>query len=271
MSLFAVFGWPLTHSLSPEVHQSFAQQFGIDLSFEKILTPKGHLAQQLADFRARGGLGASITLPLKQEAFALCTAHTLRAQEAMAVNTVFWRGDTLWGDNTDGAGLLRDITVNLGLSLQHKNILILGAGGATLGILPSLLTQQPQNITILNRRLEKAQPLCARSAVIQAFSYADFAHEAYVPVDLMINATSSSLQDIALPLDAHWVKNAVVIDLAYLPAQLTPFQRWALAHGAKQAWDGVGMLIEQAALSFALWHQKIPQTQQLVDKLRCPE
>lgn len=268
MKLFAVFGSPIAHSLSPQIHEAFAAQCNIRICYEKILTQKGQLKEQLAQFKANQGVGANITLPLKQEAFALCDKLTIRAKEAQAVNTLYWQENELWGDNTDGEGLARDLTKNMGLSFQDKRILILGAGGATLGIVGPLLAGNPQSIVIVNRHVEKAQALCVRSPLISAYSFEQFESSHETPFDMIINATSCSVQNILAPLLPRWINNSIAIDLAYMKNQKTPFQQWAMDNGATQSHDGLGMLVEQAAIGFALWHHKMPDTQDVLRKLR---
>ncbi|MBI2792682.1 MAG: shikimate dehydrogenase [Gammaproteobacteria bacterium] len=268
MNRFAVFGSPIAHSLSPIIHQAFGKQCGISLSYEKILTPSGQLKAELKQFRANGGMGANITVPLKQEAYALCDNLIARAIEAKAVNTLYWQDDKLWGDNTDGEGLKRDLIQNLSLRLQDKRILILGAGGATLGILGPLLEEHPQAIVIVNRTLKKAKALCDRSFLISAHSYESLNTSNLAPFDIIINATSCSVHNMLPPLAARWIQGAFVMDLAYMKNQKTPFQQWATVNGATQSHDGLGMLVEQAAIGFALWHHKTPDTQDVLRKLR---
>lgn len=267
MNRFAVMGSPISHSLSPRIHQIFASQLGISLTYEAIEVPLGHLNEGVAQFRRQGGAGANITVPLKEEAYALCAHHTERAKEARAVNTLYWKDEQLCGDNTDGAGLVRDLTFNLGLDLAGKRILILGAGGAVRGILSPLLAENPQSIFVVNRTLEKAKTLADRFS-IQATDYQTLNEGKESPFFLIINATSSSLQAQLPPLSPRWIKNAVVIDLAYRQHQPTIFMQWAESEGALSVHDGIGMLVEQAALSFQRWHNMSPATQQVIEMLR---
>ncbi len=266
MSRFAVFGSPIAHSLSPEIHQHFARQANIALSFERILTGPGELKAALQQFRNNGGKGACVTVPLKIEAFVLCDQHTIAASTAGAVNTLFWKDSLLYGDNTDGDGLVRDITQNLGLVLKGKRILILGAGGATRGILKPLLDQEALAIVIVNRTLEKAQILSSFKVAAYSYDTFDLANE--MPFDLVINATSMSLQDLVPQIAPKWIKGTFAIDLAYRQNQDTVFQQWATKHGAAQAVDGIGMLVEQAALGFNRWHDILPATQAIIQQLR---
>lgn len=267
MSLFAVFGSPIAHSLSPIIHQAFGNELGISLQYERINAPLGTLAESLEQFRMRGGVGANITVPLKLEAYTLCSEHTDNAKKAMAVNTLYWSHNTLCGDNTDGEGLVRDLTLNIKLNLEGKRLLILGAGGATRGILAPLLAQSVETISIANRTLENARILSHQDPRITAYNYELLNNSKESPFDLIINSTSASLEDKLLPLALKWVKGAVVMDLVY-KKQETVFMQWAKSHGALATHDGIGMLVEQAALSFKRWHQVLPSTGPVIQMLK---
>ncbi|MBS0287107.1 MAG: shikimate dehydrogenase [Proteobacteria bacterium] len=267
MSRFAVLGSPIAHSLSPVIHQAFAKEAKLSITFEKILTPAGALKQTLDAFKVNGGQGACVTLPLKVEAFELCDHLTLAAKTAKAVNTLFWQAGKLWGDNTDGEGLLGYLQNDLGLVLEGRRILILGAGGATRGILDPLLKAGVQNIVIVNRTLTKAQALCTNPH-ITAYDYDTFNRSNELPFYLVINATSCSLQDALPPLEPEWVKGAYTVDLAYKQKQETLFQQWANKQGALLAEDGLGMLVWQAALGFKLWHHFLPHVKPVIQQLR---
>jgi shikimate dehydrogenase len=262
---FTLFGSPIKHSLSPWLHQQLAQACGLSIDYTLSETPKGHLAAALAQFRAAGGIGANVTLPLKEEAYALCTYCDPHALAAKAVNTLWWnKAQQLCGSNTDGIGWRQDLNRH-GFSLIQKNWLILGAGGAVAGILPQLLQTQPKQIWLLNRTLTRAQALAQRfphpkMAVIAANTLATQTPPAW---DWIINATSASLQQ-ALPeptFPSAWLQDARVYDMVYDLSQLTPFLIWAQQYGAQSVQDGLGMLIEQAAAAFELWHQKKAPTQ----------
>jgi shikimate dehydrogenase len=268
MSRFAVFGSPVAHSLSPLIHHAFAQRLALSITYERILTPAGELKVALQRFREQGGSGANITIPLKVEAYELCAHLSKAATSAMAVNTLYWEKNQLCGDNTDGEGLVRDLTLNLGMSLKGSRILILGAGGAVRGILAPLLAEDPQAIVIVNRTPQKAQTLAARDPKLVSYSFEGLQNANEYSFSLVINATSASLQDALLPLAPKWVKGTVAIDLAYRQQQPTVFQQWATQHGATQSFDGVGMLIEQAALSFQRWHRVMPNTQEIIHRIR---
>ncbi len=268
MSRFAVFGSPIDHSLSPQIHEAFALQFGIALTYERILTEQGGLKSALAAFQKIGGKGANITLPLKHEAFMLCEHLSISAQKAKAVNTIGWNEQgELWGDNTDGEGLIQDLRHNHQLVLANKRILLLGAGGAAAGILSPLLAFSP-TLVIVNRDVIRANSLLTAHPALKAMSYEMLANSNEAPFDYIINATAASLQAIVPPLDPRFLKEACCIDLAYQQKPLTPFLAWANDHGASQLIDGLGMLVEQAALGFSLWHGQTPNTQAVISQLR---
>lgn len=262
MSLFAVFGNPIAHSKSPAIHQQFAQQAGIAIDYQKRLAPLEDFVGAVANFRADGGLGANVTVPFKTQAFALASELTDRAKRSGAVNTLKWLPDVDgWlGDNTDGAGLCRDITENLGWSLAGARVLLLGAGGAMQGVLPVLSGYSGIELVIANRTFSKAQDLAQSYENLRACELEQLAHEA--PFDVIINGTSTGLfgETLALPetifhASSHLTK---VYDMVY-GKELTPFLKWAQAQGATVS-DGLGMLVEQAAESFELWTGFRPDT-----------
>jgi len=266
---FAVLGSPIDHSLSPVIHHAFAKGCEITLSYERKETKLSHLKEVLNQFKKDGGAGGNVTLPLKMEAFALCDQLSSRAQEAGAINTFWWEGEKLCGDNTDGEGLVRDLTLNCGLALKDKRILILGAGGAVRGILSPLLALSPAGIVIVNRTLEKAKALIEKDPnMITAFSSEEALQKSFEAFDIVINATSASLQNTLPLLSPDWLRGSVAIDLAYRLGQKTIFMREAKAQGAKEVHDGVGMLVEQAALGFYQWHQVRPNTKEVIAQLR---
>ena len=268
MKRFAVFGSPISHSLSPQIHEAFAEQFGIALTYERIQTEQGGLKTALEVFHKANGKGANITLPLKHEAFTLCQHLSLRAQKAKAVNTIGWNEQNeLWGDNTDGEGLIRDLTNSHHLVLTNKRILLLGAGGAAAGVLSPLLAFEP-TLVIVNRDVTRARSLLTAHPALKAMNYEMLEKSDEQPFDLVINATAASLQESVPPLDARFLKEAICIDLAYQQKTLTPFLQWAKAHEAGALIDGLGMLVEQAALAFTLWHGQTPNTQPVISQLR---
>lgn len=265
MLKFAVFGDPIAHSLSPQIHAAFAKQFGISLTYDRIQVPSGQLDKALIAFKKSGGFGANVTVPLKQEAFALCQQLSISAKLAGAVNTIGWNDKGLWGDNTDGQGLIRDLTVNHHLELDHKKILLLGAGGAARGILAPLMAFSP-NMTVVNRHIEKAQAMLTAYPQVTALAY-DNLIGSTEQFDFIINATSASLDNSIPAIPVSIIKNACCIDLAYRLKAHTPFLHWSMENRASKIIDGLGMLVEQAALGFALWHGKTPDTKAVIAAL----
>ena len=257
----AVFGTPISHSLSPRIHAAFARQCGIELDYLAIEADAGDFRAKLDDFAAHGGTGANVTLPLKEAAFALCSEASERARRAGAVNTLVRAGDGWHGDNTDGAGLVRDLTGRHMLDLRARRALLLGAGGAARGIAPALLEAGIGELTIVNRTPERAD------ALADALGEPGRVHPRYLgdlaalgEFDLIVNATSAARggQLPALPRSLVG-RRCAAVDLSYGEAAI-PFLAWARANGCHDAVDGLGMLVEQAAESFALWLGTRPET-----------
>ena len=271
MDRYAVIGNPIAHSKSPQIHAAFARQTGQELSYEALLAPVDGFAQTVADFRAHGGRGLNVTVPFKLEAFALAERHTARAQAAGAVNTLAFGADGILGDNTDGAGLVRDLTANLDFALAGRRILLLGAGGATRGVLLPLLDSRPARLTIANRTVAKAEALStlfAARAGDTALDACGFDALAGRRFDLVINATAASLADELPPLPPGlYAEGALAYDMMYARAP-TRFMRAALADGAARVADGLGMLVEQAAESFTLWRGVRPDSAPVLAELR---
>jgi len=270
---YAVIGNPIEHSRSPLIHEAFARQLGIDLSYEKLWAPIDGFEEAVTAFRERGGRGMNVTVPFKLEAFDLAGRHSARAERALAANTLVFPAsadEPVYADNTDGVGLVNDLRFH-GLKLEGKRVLILGAGGATRGVLAPLLEQQPQEILIANRNPDRAYGL------VEEFS--DSTSECRLhgcPLagiedslfDLVINATPASLTAQLPPLpDALIGARMVAYDMAY-GAEPTVFMQWAEERGARHSLDGLGMLVEQAAESFSLWHGQRPDTAPVRDLLR---
>ena len=271
MDRYAVIGNPIAHSKSPQIHAAFARQTGQELSYEALLAPVDGFAQTVADFRAHGGRGLNVTVPFKLEAFALAERHTARAQAAGAVNTLAFGADGILGDNTDGAGLVRDLSANLDFALAGRRILLLGAGGATRGALLPLLDSRPARLTIANRTVAKAEALAALFAaragdcVLDACGFDALAGRRF---DLVINATAASLADELPPLPPGlYAEGALAYDMMY-GRDPTRFMRAALADSAARAADGLGMLVEQAAESFTLWRGVRPDSGPVLAALR---
>ena len=258
---YAVFGTPISHSLSPRIHAAFGRQAGIDLDYVAIEADLEEFPAKLAAFATGGGSGANVTLPLKQAAFALCQSTSERARRAGAVNTLIRDGDGWHGDNTDGIGLVRDLTGRHMLDLRERRTLLVGAGGAARGIAPALLEAGIGEMTIVNRTPERADALAdalGEPGRVHPRYLADLA--ALGEFDLIVNATSAARGGELPALPRALVgRRTAAVDLSYGEAAI-PFLAWARANGSHDAVDGLGMLVEQAAESFALWHGTRPDT-----------
>ncbi|MDA7826312.1 shikimate dehydrogenase [Porticoccaceae bacterium] len=267
---YAVFGNPIAHSKSPDIHRQFAEQTGQDLSYSKQLVADDGFEAAADAFFASGGKGLNITVPFKQNAYAYVARTTPRARRAGAVNTLSLEADgTILGDTTDGVGLVSDIINNLGWEIRHKRVLVLGAGGAVRGVLEPLLAQQPQHIVIANRTVDKALQLSKGFAEFGYLLGCGFDMLDEQQFDLIINGTSAGLQGDLPPLpdsliDANGA--TACYDMLY-GAKPTPFMQWAAQRGAKVS-DGLGMLVGQAAESFALWRGMRPETAAVIASLR---
>ena len=265
--LYCVFGNPIAHSKSPVIHATFAAETGQDISYEARLAAVDGFKQAISEFVAAGGKGANVTVPFKEEAFRLATQLSERATRAGAVNTLVFSGAEIHGDNTDGAGLVRDIVHNLGVSLAGKRILLLGAGGASRGVIAPLLAEKPDSLFIANRSAGKAEALAASFADIFAVNAGNFAKTEGMTFDLVINATSASLSGEALPLpNGIFAEGCVAYDMMYGKGE-TPFLAQAREQGAAQRSDGLGMLVEQAAEAFFVWRGVRPATRRVLADL----
>jgi len=264
--LYAVMGNPVEHSKSPQIHQMFAQQFGMSIEYQKILVEPGGFEQAVDSFRAGGGRGLNITVPYKLQAWYVCEELTARARLAEAVNTI-WFGDAIHGDNTDGIGLVRDVTRNLACPLVRRRVLVLGAGGAARGVLGPILNAGPAEVVVANRTIDRAVPLAghfARAGKVHGCGLRDIKGA----FDVVINATAASLQGEALSLpEGLFAEESLAYDLMY-GDQPTVFMAWAMQQGAARQSDGLGMLVEQAAESFAVWHGKVPDTAPVIAAMR---
>ncbi len=265
---YAVIGNPIAHSKSPLIHAEFARQTGQTMHYGALFAPQDGFEAVVKDFCQQGGKGMNVTVPFKLAAYQFASDLTARAQSAQAVNTLKFEADKILGDNTDGAGLVRDIEANLGISIAGKRILLMGAGGAARGVILPLLAQQPEMLAIANRTLHKAQALQQQfmaSGKISSGTYMDFSGEDF---DIIINATSSSLYNELPPLPAGiFSVSSLAYDMMY-SAEPTPFLAFAKQQGAAHLADGVGMLVEQAAESFYLWRGIRPETISVIDKLK---
>ncbi len=265
---YAVMGNPIAHSQSPRIHSLFAQQTGEDLVYEAILVPTDGFAEAVTRFRREGGKGLNVTVPFKQEAWALADEHAPRAARAGAVNTLsFLQDNRIRGDNTDGVGLLRDLTVNNGASLRDKQLLILGAGGAVRGVLEPLLAEGPARVQIGNRTASKAVALAEDFTDLGPITGCGLDELAGQRFDLIINGTAAGLSGEVPTIPDDVLKpGGWCYDMMY-GTQPTAFVRWAQTHGAEKALDGLGMLVEQAGESFYLWRGVRPQTQPVIAAL----
>ncbi|HVY05736.1 MAG TPA: shikimate dehydrogenase [Burkholderiales bacterium] len=269
---YGVVGNPIAHSKSPQIHAAFARQTGHDIEYEKLLAPLDGFRVTVEAFRAAGGRGLNVTLPFKLEAFDLAIDVSPRARDAEAANFLSFDAGHVHADNTDGVGLVRDIVDNLGVAIEGRRVLLLGAGGAAQGVLTPLLEQQPRILTVANRTVEKALRLAetfrhkpvAEASVLCGLPFGELAGHHF---DVIINATSSSLQGELPPLPPDaFAQGALAYDMMY-GAEPTPFLAFASARGARTA-DGLGMLVEQAAESFLLWRGVRPQTAPVIAQLR---
>lgn len=266
---YVVIGNPIGHSKSPRIHAFFARETHQDMRYDALLAPLDGFAASVRGLVAEGGRGANVTVPFKLQAHALADELLPRAQAAGAVNTLLFKNGRILGDNTDGAGLVRDLTQNAGLKLRGARVLLLGAGGAARGVMLPLLQQGPAELALANRTVSKADEL------VQAFAHhadgcrlrASGFQDVQGNFDLVINATSASLDAQLPPISpAVFAPGALAYDMMYGSAP-TVFLRFAAEHGAATR-DGLGMLIEQAAESFFLWRGIMPPTAALFDMLR---
>jgi len=269
---YAVVGNPITHSLSPRIHTLFAAQTGQDMVYTALLAPLDGFAATVAQFAASGGRGLNVTLPFKQQAFQLGTRISERARAAGAANTLSFSGDEISVDNTDGAGLVRDLVVNLGCTIKGKRILLLGAGGAARGVARPLCLEGPLHLLIANRTANRATQLATELAAESssaglAMAGCGLSQLGGQVFDLIINATSAGLSDSALDLPTGlFAPGSVAYDMVY--GRETPFLRQARLGGASVVADGLGMLVEQAAESFLLWRGCRPDSAPVLRQLR---
>jgi len=266
---YAVFGHPVKHSLSPQIHAEFARQREMAMEYVAMDVMPGCFPGVLARFATDGGAGGNVTLPLKEAAYMLATSTSTRAQRAGAVNTLIRRGHQWHGDNTDGVGLVRDLTGRHGLDLRGRRTLLIGAGGAARGVAPALLDAGISELYVVNRTAARAD------ALADALGEPERVHPRYLDqlseigdFNLIINATSAARERQWLPLPHTLLApRGAAVDLSYGEVAV-PFISWARAHEAQVAIDGLGMLVEQAAESFLLWHGVRPDTGDIYTRLR---
>lgn len=264
---YAVIGHPVSHSKSPGIHRAFARATGQDIEYVALEAPLDGFSRALDAFRANQGKGANVTLPFKEQALAYCTGCAGRISEralrAGAVNTLSFEGGHCQGDNTDGAGLVRDLTRNLGVALQAKRVLLMGAGGAARGVVQPLLEEGVARLVVVNRTAARARQLADRFPGVVGCGYKDLPAEGF---DVVVNATSAGLKGELPELPAAcFGPGAFAYDMVY--GRETPFMAFARQRGA-QVSDGIGMLVEQAAESFRIWRGILPDTAPVLADLR---
>ncbi|MDJ0956116.1 MAG: shikimate dehydrogenase [Arenicellales bacterium] len=268
--LYAVMGNPVAHSRSPEIHQLFAQQASIKIDYQRLQVDVGGFAQAVSNFQASGGQGLNVTVPFKVEAWELTDTCSERAELARAVNTLWFEANAINGDNTDGVGIVRDINNNLQRPINHTRLLVLGAGGAVRGVLGELLRCQPSQVVVANRTVDKAVEL---ADTFQNHSNAEilgcgFGELEEMHFDIIINGTAASLTGEVPPIPKiHFGDGALAYDMVY-STKPTAFMRWATGTGIPHVSDGLGMLVEQAAESFYIWHGYRPSTEPVIRALR---
>ena len=269
--LYAVVGNPISHSKSPRIHSLFACQTGEPLEYTAIQAPIDDFSGTVRNFFERGGKGLNVTVPFKEQAWTLADHRTTRAEKAGAANTLYLdQENELVADNTDGVGIVRDLQNNHGVALKGLKVLVLGAGGAVRGVIGPILAEQPAALTIANRTVAKAEALVrlfAKDAGTTVLNACGF-EAPDQPFDLIINGTSASLQGDLPPVSANVIGPATVVyDMMY-SLQTTTFNQWALDNNAHRVFDGLGMLVEQAAESFFVWRGVRPETAPVIEELR---
>ena len=266
---YAVFGNPIAHSKSPQIHTLFAEQTEQQLVYTAELAEVENFDQRIADFVKNNGKGMNITVPFKQQAWELSTKRSERAERAGAVNTIIVQPDgQYFGENTDGVGLVRDLTKNHQVELKDKRILILGAGGAVRGVIEPIMKQSPSELYIANRTFPKALELAVDFSDLGKIKGCGFDALEGQSFDIVINGTSASLHGDLPPLpDGLFNDNACAYDMMYA-AKPTIFMDWASQHGAEKVFDGLGMLVQQAAESFNLWRGVQPEAKPVIEAIR---
>ena len=270
MDKYAVVGNPIKHSQSPFIHDQFAHQTGQQLTYERILIPLDDFKNALKNLQSADYKGINVTLPFKHEAYLAANHRSTAASLAQAANTlVFHPNQTITAENTDGCGLIKDLSENLKIHLSNQSLLILGAGGATQGILGPLLSKNPRRLILANRTLEKAKHLESHFSQFGPIESCPWEEIPDYPFDMIINATSLSLVNDHFSLKANRIiqKETICYDLAYKKG-LTPFLQWAKKMGSNYCYDGLGMLVEQAAAAFFVWRGIYPETTSVIAALK---
>jgi shikimate dehydrogenase len=264
---YAIIGNPVAHSKSPEIHAAFAAQTGIDLRYDRLLAPPDGFRATVEEFRARGGRGANVTLPFKLDAFAYATEVSNRARDAGAVNTLTFDAIRVFGDNTDGVGLVKDMRDNLKCAIAGKRVLIVGAGGAARGVIGPLLAEGPAVIAVANRTFSKAEEIVQLYRLVGNIIVIALADLPGHQFDIVINATAASLKnDLPIIPRGAFAEGSLAYDMMYGKG-LTPFLALGRQARASVA-DGLGMLVEQAAEAFLIWHGIRPHTETVFRQLR---
>ena len=268
---FAVIGNPIHHSLSPQIHAAFAKENGLDIDYESVLSPLDQFKNTMHQLIQQKFTGANVTLPFKKEAYQLATTHSGHARIAEAVNTLEFKEDEIIGHNTDGIGLVRDLEQNLDTHLKNKKILLIGAGGAAEGVIYSMLEKKPSELTLTNRTIEKSNVIQNKMDVhaksfnvnLNVTEITKCPHQYF---DVIINATSASLINAELHMDPKvFHEGCLAYDMMY--GKETSFIEQAKSQGSKTS-DGLGMLVEQAAEAFFIWHHIKPHTKSVIESLR---
>lgn len=266
MDQYLVYGNPIKQSKSPVIHMSFAQECDLNIHYDRKFVELNGFDDAVNSFIKQGGKGANVTAPFKEQAMAMCDVLSEHAKFSGAVNTLTFKNGKIYGDTTDGVGLVNDLLAH-NVVLKNSKILLLGAGGASKGVVLPLLNQQPLKLTIANRTVSKAQNIVAQydNHPIDACSFDETNNQSY---DVIINATSAGLSGNGLPISENIItRNTICYDMTY-GKQLTPFLTIATQLNAKNVIDGLGMLVGQAAESFYIWTGVRPSTDLLLKKLR---
>ena len=268
---FAVIGNPIHHSLSPQIHRAFAKEAGLHIDYEAILSPLDEFKNTIHQLIAQKVSGANVTLPFKKEAYELASQHSNHARIAEAVNTLEFKDNEIIGHNTDGIGLVRDLEQNLNVDIKSKKILLIGAGGAAEGVIYSMLEKKPSELILTNRTIEKSNVIQNKMDVhaksfdvnLNVIEIAKCPHQYF---DVIINATSTGLNNAELGID-HKVfhEGSLAYEMVY--GKKTFFIEQAQSQGSKTS-DGLGMLVEQAAEAFFIWHHIKPQTKSVIESLK---
>jgi shikimate dehydrogenase len=268
---FAVIGNPIHHSLSPQIHAMFAKETGLLINYKAVLSPLDEFQRTTQTLITQKLNGVNVTLPFKKEAYQLASAHSNHAKIAEAVNTLEFKNDQIIGHNTDGIGLVRDLEQNLHINLAHKKILLMGAGGAAEGVVYPILEKKPFELMLTNRTIEKSITIKNKmneyaesfGVNLKVVEIKQLPHQYF---DVIINATSASLNESDLGIDNKvFHENSLAYDMMY--GKETPFIKQAKSQQSKTS-DGLGMLVEQAAEAFYIWHHIKPQTKSVIDLLR---